>query len=354
MRSFLPLLIILSFFGRSSYGQITITAADMPTSGDQLRYSIAQVTGAGINLADSGTSMTWNYGSLTPLSQSVDTYKTALSVSILYSLVSFTAYGYKVADSLPGLGAVIPVSIQQLYTFFEKKSSPNSFAAVAFAAKIAGIPSPFNYTKDDTWYFFPLTYARNDSSNFALTIGLASVGSLKQIGYRKTRVDGWGTITTPYTTSPVNCIRVRSEIHGSDSISFGGPTIGFPQNTVEYKWLANGEHYPLLWVTTNVVGGTETISSIRFRDNYRALDVADAQQTAQVNAAPNPVINGFTTISVPAGWKQFSVTVYDITGKAVVETVNNSTVDMHQLPAGMYVAQVSNGYQNEFIQIQKQ
>lgn len=353
MRSLFIVLLVVSTISQS-LGQITITSSDMPVSGDQLRYSFAQVAGAGISLADSGTSVTWNYGSLTPVSQSVDTYKTALSVSILYSLVSFSAYGYKVADSFPGLSSVLPVSIQQLYTFFEKKSSPNSFAAVAFAAKIAGIPSPFNYSKDDTWYFFPLTYNRNDSSNFSLTIGLASVGSLKRVGYRKTRVDGWGTITTPYTSTPVNCIRVRSEIRENDSISFGGPTIGFPQNTVEYKWLANGEHYPLLWVTTSLIGSTETITSIRFRDNFRNLSVSENNNSVQASASPNPVIDGYTTIAVPAHWKEFTVSVYDMSGKQVASSVNNTKVDMQELPAGNYVALVTNGVETDYIQVQKQ
>ena len=69
-----------------TYAQITITASDMPVSGDTLRYSIASPVGSTINLADSGAGFSWDYSTLTPASQSVDTYKTAAAVNVLYAL----------------------------------------------------------------------------------------------------------------------------------------------------------------------------------------------------------------------------------------------------------------------------
>jgi Secretion system C-terminal sorting domain len=262
-----------------------------------------------------------------------------------------------VADSLPGLGAFIPVSINQLYTFFEKKSSPSSFAAVAFAAKIASIPSPFNYTKDDTWYFFPLNYGNNDSSNFALTIGIPSFGSIKQVGYRKSRVDGYGTIVTPYYTTPVNCLRIRSEIHQIDSVSFGtGTPFGFPQNSVEYKWLVNGGHYPALWVTTNMTGGTETIVSIRYRDNARILTngVAELPKSVGVlNAYPNPLVNGITQLEIPATWKTWQVEIFNATGKVVYSATNEADINLSNCPSGIYYGRITSGAQSGYVRIEK-
>jgi hypothetical protein len=328
----------------------------MPASGDTLRMSVASAVGSGINLADSGASFSWNYSSLAPRAQIVDTYKTALSVSFTYLLISTSAYGYKVADSFPG-GSFLPVSITQLYTFFEKQSSNTRYAAVAFAAKIAGIPTPFNYSKDDIWYRFPLNYGNSDSSNYALNITLSSTLSLKQVGYRKTKVDGWGTITTPYYTTPVNCLRVRAEIHGVDSINFGFP-IGIPRNTVEYKWLVNGDHYPALWVTTNVTGSAETISSIRYRDvarNFTLSAPSQAQVTISedVKAMPNPAVNGIVGLDIPQAWKEYSVEVFDQQAKLVLTTNNQPSVNLQSLPSGMYIGRVTSGSNISYVKLVK-
>lgn len=338
--------------------QITITAADMPIAGDTLRYSFASPVGSSISPADSGTSMAWNY-TLSPIGQAVDTYKTALAVNPLFVVtIGATAYGYKVADSFP-----IPIplpgvpSIQNLYTFFEKKSSPSRFQAQAFAANIGGIPTPINYSQPDVWYFFPLAYGNNDSSNFKLSITLPGFGSLKQVGFRKSRVDGWGTITTPFYTTATPCIRVRSEIHEVDSVQFGSfPAIGLPRNSVEYKWLVNGDHYPALWVTSNTgPGGTETVNNVRYRDNplpdtTNAVPVI-ANTITEIKALPNPSANGIVTLQLPDDWKVFDIEVYDLSSKLVAVVHNNREVNIAAMPAGQYFARVMCGGNIGYAQI---
>ena len=347
------LLIIFFLVAAKMDAQITITSADMPVSGDTLRYSVVSPVGSTINLGDSGASFTWDYSALTPVSQAVDTYKTALTVSLTYLLISFNAYGYKVADSLPGLGSVLPVSVHNVYTFFEKIGT-TSYDAVAFAAQIAGLPTPFNYTKNDTWYFFPLNYLNNDSSNYSLTIGLASLGSLKETGYRKTRVDGWGTIATPYHTTPVNCIRVRSEIHEIDSIGFGTTMFGLPRNTVEYKWLVNGGHYPALWVTTTLLGTTETITSIRYRDIARDIPTAVpvlAANLAEVKVWPNPATDGVFNLSVPFSWNKYLVEVYDVQSRRVFTAESQNVLNLTTLPQGEYLARITSGAEVSYLKL---
>ena len=329
------------------WGQITITAADMPVSGDMLRYSIASPVGSSISLSDTGASVTWNYA-LVPIRQAVDTFKLAAAVNFLYAItVGATASGYKVADSFPG----IPLPIKQLYTFFETKSGPGRYQAKAFAANISGIPTAANYSKPDVWYYLPLNFGNNDSADYSLNFSLASVGGIKQEGYRKTRVDGWGTITTPFYTAPTNCIRVRSEIHEIDSISFGTTTFGLPRNSVEYKWLVNGAHYPALWVTTSIFGGTETISNIRYQDSVRDLNpplpVAAGQLTTNaiktVNVFPNPSAQGIFTVDVPAEWTTFTVEVYNSLSENVANYINQRCLDLGTMPHGIYLVRIMSG-----------
>jgi hypothetical protein len=348
-------IILFVFSAVASWSQITITATDMPVSGDKLRYSIALPTTTTINLADSGTSFNWSY-TLAPAQQAVDTYRTAAAVNIVYGFtIGPAAYGYKVADSFPGA----PIPIKQLYTFFEKKTSPSRYEAEAFAANISGVPTPANYSQPDVWYHFPLNFHDNDSVDYSLTFSLATIGGMKQAGYRKSRVDGWGTITTPYYTTPVSCLRVRSEIHEIDTISFGATKFGIPRNSVEYKWLTNASHYPALWVTANVVGGTETVNSIRYEDSVRdltppppvAIPAPTVSNIIVTEAFPNPSANGAVTITLPADWKRFDVAIYNMASQVVAQFKDERMLSLGALPAGEYVAVVSCGEQTAFARI---
>lgn len=330
----------------SSFAQITITASDMPVSGDTLRYSIASPVGSGFSAADSGTSKVWDFSTLSPISQGVDTYKTASAVSIAYAiLISPTAYGYKVADSFPGLGAFLPVTINNLYTFFNKKTGPSRYVAEGFGAAIAGLPTPATYTDEDEWYYFPLAYTNTNNSTFAFSFALPTLGSLKISGTRTTRVDGWGTIKTPYLTTATNCIRVRSIVNEIDSVIAGPIRLGIPRKTVEYKFLVNGEHYPALWITASVLGSAETITGVRYRDTKRVgsniLSKTSAIQS--INAYPNPVSKGVLNLDIPSNWNNYQISLFDIQGKLVTSATNSKTIDFSNLASGKYIVQVVSG-----------
>lgn len=356
------LLFLLFTECQSVRAQIIITDADMPVAGDTLRYSVASPVGSGITLGSTGAGVAWTY-MLTPISQAVDTYQTAISVNPLYAFtIGLSAYGYKVADSSP-----IPIplpgapSIQQIYTFFEKRTNMplgSRFQAEAFAAVIGGLPAPINYLTPDVWYFFPLSYLDQDSANFELNIALPGFGSIKQAGVRSTIVDGWGTITTPYYTTPANCLRVKSVIREIDSVQFGSfPAIGIPRITTEYKWLVNGEHYPALWVTANMGPGGETISNVRYRDNpmpiiNNSVPIV-ANHVVNITAYPNPVTNGVVNFDIPANWNNYTIELFDTRSKLVATANDLSRLDMRSLPSGQYLARILSGSNTGFAQIVK-
>ena len=335
-----------------AHGQITITAADVPAAGDTLRYSVALATAA-INLSDSGSNNTWNYTSLVPMAQAIDTYKTAAQVNATYAVtISPTAYGIKVADSIPGA----PVPVKDIYNFFNKKTSPSRYVTVGFAAKLSGAPIPINYSDEDEIFYFPLTSTRPlDSSTFRLSYSIPGFGSFSQQGYRKTKVDGWGTIETPYTTAPVSVLRTRAEIVEIDSFTFGGTSMGIPRTTVEYKWLANGEHYPLLFVTAAKTGGTETPVSVRYRDKYRnLLGINPLSQTFQkLSVYPNPVSGAAVFVKVPASWIIYTLRVFDVTGKLISETSNTPKITTAALSAGKYIVIAESGVERGMSQFVK-
>lgn len=340
----------------TALAQITVTETDMPVSGDTLRYSIAAPF-SGFSAADSGSSKTWDYSAMVPVSQAVDTYKKASTVNITYALtISPTAYGYKVADSIPGLGSLGAVTAKDVYTFYNKKTSPSRYVAEGFAAVLSGIPTPANYSDEDEIYFFPLTYARNDSSTFNLKFSIPSLVAIQQSGYRKSRVDGWGTIKTPYYPSGVSCIRVRQEIHEVDTIDVLGTKIGLPRVSVDYKFLVNGNHYPAVWVTANVLGSTETVTIIRYRDTKRTLtSVASLNTVPQsLEIFPNPAQSGMVQIRVPGAWNQYYLEVFDIQGKLVWSAQSATQIPVNQLANGNYVLRAQSGSESAYGIFQKQ
>lgn len=338
MRGLLLVFLLAPFITPVS-GQITITSADMPVQGDTLRYSVASGLGFNIDLNDTGANKTWNFDTLTPIRQRVDTYKTALNVSPLYFLISSSAVGYKVADTLtPGGG--LPISVTEAYTFFDINGSApaNRYSAVGFGARISGTPIPAKYDNEDEIYFFPLAYGNNDTSDYYFDVTIPSIGRMVQEGERITTVDAWGTITTPFFTTAQSCIRVRSEVNGVDSVQLGSfPAVGIPRQTVDYKWLVQGEAYPALWVTTQMVGSTETVTAVRYRDTYRPLSIERSEHTnnmISVKVYPNPS-HDILTVNMPV--EKSTIEVFNMQGRNVMNVNNANSLNISGLAAGSYI-----------------
>ncbi len=339
--------------------QITLTAADVPASGDTLRYSRALPIGSGINTSVTGANQTWNFSTLTPVAQVLDTYKTAAQVSPVYAFtISATAYGYKVADSVPGFNpSTSPVQLREIYNFFNKKpaTNPNRYVAEGGAMRVNNVPTAANYSDEDELYFFPLQFGDVDSSTYSLTTTIPLLGTYKQQGYRKTSVDGWGTIVTPYTgATPVQVLRLRSVVIGEDSAQGLGMNIGFPRRQVEYKWMALGEHYPLLFVTANNATGTEVITDVRYRDIKRniATGVGNAPALQTLSLSPNPATDRLS-LNVPATWHSFSARVYNAAGALTASAENTRTLDVSRFASGNYLVILSNGAETAVGKFQK-
>ena len=365
MKYFLPLIVAV-LFSQAAHSQITITPADMPVAGDTLVYSNAP-TSVGFSPADSGANITWNYA-LSSDSMGKDTYLLASQVNANFAnTISNSAAGYKVADSIPGLSMLsaiiptpLPLSVTDIYTYFQQITTPRAaYVASANSYTVSNIlPVAANYTDPDVWYFFPLTYGNaTDSQKYSVTMSLMSLASIKESGYRKTRVDGYGTITTPFFTTPVNCIRVRSEIHEIDSITYSGTSFGIPRNSVEYKWLVNGQHYPALWITSTLTGTTETITQVRYRDTLvdSALVVATQKPAIyDITAYPNPATTGDVMLSLPADWKSYQVEVFDIQSREVAKFSNQLSINISSFPAGQYLVRVTSGVKVGYTKITRE
>jgi len=250
-----------TLFSAASFAQITITSADMPTSGDTLRYSAAIIDSvSNLTFNKSGANQNWDFSQITPISQGVAQYIAGSQTPYSSTFNSPSVFGRKTADRLDFNGTVI----NNIFEFFSKSSS--SFIRNGLGANfLVNIANTFS--DPDEVYTFPLNFGNNDSTTFKLTANISIFGTLFSEGYRLNNVDSYGSITTPYGT--FNCIRVQSDLVSKDSVSAIGQNIGLRSIIREYKWLAKGEPLPIMQVNGTIINGDFVPTTLIYRDNKR-------------------------------------------------------------------------------------
>ena len=166
-------------------GQVVINKSDMPQTGDTIRLSHSFNLGA-IDLEATGPDYTWDFSSLFPVYQTVDTFVSVNETPFLYQLFFFLTANLAQKrfefDQFPG------IQVTDSYRFY--KNSDDSFKEVGFGVSFNGIPLPTLYDDPDVIYQFPVQSGSVDSSScgFDFSIpGIAYIGGWKK---RRNTVDG--------------------------------------------------------------------------------------------------------------------------------------------------------------------
>ena len=342
MRRILPLLLLAAAPALAQNTSPVIDRSDLPSltvSVDSLRLSVAGpvLPASAPPLTQRGANQSWNYAGLVPVSQRVESYVPASVVtatSLFYSFTFGPLGGVNRAtvaspQALPvPAGANLPIALTDTYQFFNLAAAgatPQDFRSVGFGASLNGTAIPVTYasaTQQDVIYRFPLSFASpadSSSSFFSTPAAITTVGYLSQKRKRVNKPDAWGTLTTPFGT--FQTVRIVTKLIDHDSVAFGGtPGQGFDiPLTREYKWLAKGQHVPVLTITTRLLAGQEVVSGVEYRDSYRRiirLGTRDAVLEAGLAAAPNPsAVGSALTISVPAGSGPLTVSATDVVGR---------------------------------------
>ena len=227
----------------------------MPLSGDTARYSNALASSVG-NYTVTGANYNWNFSTLVPTGQAVRKFLASTSTPYFFYFLP-PQFGEKTLDSLPipaipGLGSTI--SIKNIYSFYRKTpiiGTTTSFDARRIRTNLIRHSSWRNITDNDELYQFPLNYLDRDSSTFNLTTPTSTLipFTYKKRGYRITKADGWGSITTPYGTA--NCLRVVTTQYSIDTIKINAlpapfNKFGFRITERKYQWLTIRRKNPLL------------------------------------------------------------------------------------------------------------
>ena len=361
MRRLLPLLLLLAAPALAQTTSPVIDRTDMPSLSagvDSLRLSAASpvLPATAPPLNRRGTNQNWNYTSLVAVSQRVESYVPASVVtatSAFYAFVFGPLGGVNQAtvaspQNLPiPAGGNLPVTITNPYQFYRLSAATataQDFRAVGFGATLSGTALPITYAsqaQQDVIYRFPLSFASapdSSSSFFSTPAAIATLGYFSQKRKRVNTPDAWGTLTTPFGT--FQTVRVVTKLTDHDSIAAGGTAgqgIDVPL-TREYKWLAKGQHVPVLTITTRVVANQETITGVEYRDIYRRIirtATRDAVLDAGLIVAPNPSAAGSAlTLTVPAGSGPLTVTATDVVGRVLFRGRYGSGVGSISIGAG--------------------
>lgn len=363
MRQLLPFILLAATATLARAQSPIIDRTDMPAPTaaaplDTLRLSVASpvLPSSAPPLSQRGANQTWNYTGLAPVSQRVEQFVTASSVtatSLFYALTFGPLSGTNQAtvaapQSLP-LPAGFPLPVTDTYQFYNVSTATaavQSYRSVGFGASLSGTAVPVTYAsaaQQDVIYRFPLSFASlpdSSSSFFATPAAIATVGYLSQKRKRVNRPDAWGTLVTPFGSFAT--VRVVTKLIDHDSVALGGtPGQGFDLPvTREYKWLAKGIHVPVLTITTRELGGQEVVTNVEYRDAYRRiirLGTHDAATDAGLATYPNPsAVGSPLSLVMPASNGAFTVSATDLVGRVLFQRSFGGAAGTVQLGAELF------------------
>jgi hypothetical protein len=315
---------------------ITLSNSNMPGNGDTLRFTDVDVSSLG-NYTATGTNFKWNFSKVVSAGEGVRDFKSAIQTPYAFFFFGSNEYGEKIEDSL-GAG---PLVITNYYNFYRKTSTPvSAFVADGVGITFSSIPVPSYYSDRDELYIFPLTYPKYDSTTFRFSTPTTTLLPIRysKAGYRVTKVDGWGTVTTPYGTE--NCLRLVTTQYARDTIrnSFIPIPFGFPNFVRSYQWLTLNAKIPFFEVSGSLVGTNFTPSQARYR-GYDALmnPTGPGEQMLQnTRFYPNPVKD---RIWLSAPGKAGTVSITDPMGRLVLNAdllPGEDGLDVSGLSPGIY------------------
>lgn len=309
--------------------QIVIQSTHMPRANDTFRF----VTGNPVNyvgqVAQNGPGQFWVFPEESIGITSLVEYKSSLKTP--YAFYFFNTVGLKVADSI----GLAQFKLEDVYQFYSNSAASYRIEGLGFKISLTPMPLAGNYQVEDRVYFFPLEYGDRDSSGFKVNISIPLIGTYSQSGYRITEVVGYGNVVVVDDT--LECLKVRSEIVGADTIETSFSKFGFPTRRIEYKWLTREHRIPVVEITGTEVAGQFVPNQAKYLDlapkgNPTSLrELVPASSLVYPNPARNRLFKSQDVMEIRA---------FDMQGKerSINWADNTGTIDW---PAGFYLLQVT-------------
>lgn len=343
MKKFFLSILFIALSVNILYSQITIDKNDMPNINDTIRLSTTYSVN-GIDYTLTGNDFLWDFSTLEPLTQKVDSFVDVSSTPVSYQYffnngIIYPQYKSDLALKSPDIDTISEFQLTDNYIFFKKDDS--YFSEVGMAGSLNGIPIPIQYTQVDVYYHFPLTYNDTDIGTSSYSIDVPNMGYYENIKTHIDTVDGWGTLITPYGS--FQTIRIKSDIHIHDSIYIDSIGMGIPSDTykTEYKWLGKNYGEPLLKITkTGILPPTVT-----FIDSIYTVGINDDfENLLSINIYPNPCSENLNIKYNLNKSTDVEISVFSVLGKKIFSTsesyknkgVNKEIINISKLKPGNY------------------
>jgi len=345
--------IFLFCFSLSSLtAQITIDQDDFGDAGDTARMSVAAWNPL-LDFGATDTNYIWDFSDLQWQSQYVDQFLnplyTGTTYAFTFSNTAFNPYRSNIAKTADNVLTTLPILSSIFtdgYNFFYK--TPTMYRQRGLGMKVSGFPTPVPMSHADTLYHFPMNYGNEDSALSDYRVFVPQLGVYVHKQHRVNKVDGWGTLITPFGT--FDALRVRTEITGSDSLYIDTLNAGIKvDNDIlrEYKWFGKNQLLPLLQINTQagIFGqfqGFEFVTKIVYRDSVR-FDLTGiinmGKDEIQFSVFPNPSSGSFF-VSVPAELNAVTIKLTDVSGRLVLQRemiMATEQVNTEVLVKGIYI-----------------
>jgi hypothetical protein len=318
--------------------QINVSDLDLPSSNQQYYYSNI-LNSLSFDVSQTGANFNWDISALNYISQDAVNTESVNSTPIAYqfffnNFILYPDYVASYAQLGQDISAMGTISISDRYDYY--KITDSSFSVVGFGANVNGIPASVKYEDIDRIFPLPLVYGLSDSTSANYLTTIPSLGTYGQWINRKIEVDGWGQITTAYSSFDV--IRLKTTLYQRDTVfvdQFGlGTSFDRPVSTI-YEWYANGEGVPVLVVSTQA----GIINEMKYLDQIHVSK--SEKELVNFLAYPNPVTGHLfleLNLKSPA-----SIIIYNIAGVVVDEMEYKHVLNLTHLKSGSYLIQVKSG-----------
>ena len=351
--------LFLTFIAFSSFAQVHLIKTDFATTNDTVRISTVNPTT--VDFTTTGANQNWDYSNLVATGQKLINFTNLNGVDLLtsaqfgnYASAKYKANYFLPATDLPigMIGNLIPtIQIKDVYRYTRVSDTAVVIVGLSILTSLSNLPKHSDTLEVN--YKLPLDFGNQYTSHGYTNMNFNPIFDARFIQHRvrESDVDGYGIITTPYNTFHV--LRIHHTIHEIDSmyINYSGFTQWIPLPVPvshEYEWLAKDEKLPVLKIVTSETGGTETVTSITYRDALRYDLVASiVENELKVGVYPNPVSNQLTINSEKNIQK---IAVYDMKGQLVqnlvIEPTNEYKLNVSGWQKGSYVL-VATGKEGE-------
>lgn len=311
MKKTILFFLLTTFFAN---GQSTYSSTNFASIDDSAFISNSDATGLILDYTLTGENFNWDYSSLVPQTQdnlswvnpTSTGYKTVwcLLNGYIFNCNSQFNTNFNLATQITDGLVLQGMGLTNIYDHFLKSNSSlsNKMLGAQITMNNTTVPFVLSYTDPDEVYDFPMNFNDNNTSTFALSADLSTLGVPLQIsinGEREKLVEGWGTLITPFGTFN-NTLKLKSTVTQTTSTTYNGTNQTIDQITITYQWFDPAYKIPVLEATGNEVNGLWVPTSVRYYDIQRCLTPQAAFAFVPLNPDFDPTTQTATVSFVNA------------------------------------------------------